>query len=407
MTKIARQPSAMLFIILSICGWPIFGSLVGISGSDASQVPALAFRILVVAIGVIAFARHKTHDINAGILLVISLTFWVVYISKLIAEIYILEEPSPQTFETYIGYALTFSALPALCAFIDISDQTLNQVRKYITILSILGLSLSLLDIYAAFARGAPYFYAAMLRLGSEKMNPIALGHLCTTLVILLVCTIGASDRKLHAAAISVPIIAAAVISLFLTASKGPIVALAACLLVYLIRTIGFVRFGLGLLIFSALVGTALIAGSANLDASQSLLAPLFNRFSGLASGSDDQSTAGRLIAYTGALNQFFDHPVMGDVPFERATYNYPHNIFLEVLMSTGVIGFGLFAIQFVYGAKATLGCIRGTGTVWLGLLTLQYFIGALFSGAIYTNSLTWYLGALAIAVYSRPTHQR
>lgn len=391
-TKATAATLAASIVLVQLFGWPIFGSLVGIIGQGESQLPAVGFRIGVILLCIYAAikARQQPNGL-ASLFWSCYIAFWLFYIGKLLISIWIAEPQSPLSIETYIGYSLLFGLLPSALSFLDFNREAIDTTARLASKVAFIAIALTLADIAVALLLGRPYFYAAMLRLGSEKMNPIALGHLCTSFLIIY---LSAQTRQNNAQRIfgALFLVPGALIVLAFTASKGPILALVICLLLWAIYTFGAAKFFTIALIAS--VSILFIGGlfSTTVNLGDSVFSPVINRFSGLASGSDDQSTAGRLIAYSGAINQFFENPLIGGLPFEQETFNYPHNLFLEVLMSTGIVGVLLITPVISFFLLSTRNCLKLNEQRWIGLLGAQYFIAAMFSGAIYTNALTWFI---------------
>lgn len=56
----------------------------------------------------------------------------------------------------------------------------------------------------------------------------------------------------------------------------------------------------------------------------------------------------GRNDLYSEGINMFLDSPVFGKQLVLQSTASYPHNIFIEVMMSTGIIGFSLYFITII-----------------------------------------------------------
>ncbi|MEN8144200.1 MAG: O-antigen ligase family protein [Gemmatimonadota bacterium] len=103
-----------------------------------------------------------------------------------------------------------------------------------------------------------------------------------------------------------------------------------------------------------------------------------------------------RLIRYQASLPMWEQHLFVGNgigsfpILFSGAEYNdYPHNIVLELLAETGLIGAALFTI-LVLAALALLGRIRDLRADPLRLLVLMLFlnlgVNAMFSGDIPDN---------------------
>jgi O-antigen ligase len=116
----------------------------------------------------------------------------------------------------------------------------------------------------------------------------------------------------------------------------------------------------------------------------------------------EDDSVGYRRQALAGSMAQFAMHPWFGDALIERSTLDYPHNIYVESLMSVGLVGtLGLV----VFTATAVLAALRllrrDVDAAWLGMLCLLQVFGSLTSGALYLSDAFWALGAASIAAGS------
>jgi len=76
----------------------------------------------------------------------------------------------------------------------------------------------------------------------------------------------------------------------------------------------------------------------------------------------------------------------------------YPHNLILESLMATGLIG-TCFLIRWLYGLFKTGYTVIVTKDIyaWIPLLFFQYFIFGMFSKSIYANTNLWYFAFLLL----------
>jgi len=90
---------------------------------------------------------------------------------------------------------------------------------------------------------------------------------------------------------------------------------------------------------------------------------------------------------YNSAYNQFIRNPIFGDKYYEEITKTYPHNIFLEILMSTGIFGIvffilHLFTILLIYFKNFKF----KNEYTFLIFITIFYLLCSLFSSSIWGN---------------------
>lgn len=130
----------------------------------------------------------------------------------------------------------------------------------------------------------------------------------------------------------------------------------------------------------------------------------ILRRFTKPTSG--DKSTAMRLLAWKGALNQFLDSPIWGSAIEERVTRQYPHNLILESFMAVGTVGGVLFTFMYLRLAIVVFFNFVKSNFSIVPMLCLLYFVLSLFSGSLYGGTGFWAVVALS-SVYKKQLHQR
>jgi O-antigen ligase len=125
----------------------------------------------------------------------------------------------------------------------------------------------------------------------------------------------------------------------------------------------------------------------------------IFERF---AAGGGDRSTADRVLLISRALAQFESSPLVGDAFVESVSRFYPHNMAVDTLMTTGIIGFGLYFALLLFCAGAGWRILR-TRHSWLTLLYVQMTVASMFSGAAYFDATFWGSSAILLAADRLP----
>ncbi len=115
----------------------------------------------------------------------------------------------------------------------------------------------------------------------------------------------------------------------------------------------------------------------------------------------DDRNVLARIALQHSALTQFTGHPVkgigLGSLAHE-SWQRYPHNLPIEVLTETGIIGLVLGGTLLLLAAR------RGRQWRTLGALTLLSVMFSLTSGDLGGNWLIWYF---ALVMSARPCPAR
>lgn len=177
-----------------------------------------------------------------------------------------------------------------------------------------------------------------------------------------------------------------------LGSSRGSLVALVISLFIIplvassLKRRIGIVI--LGIVFFIGLYYTAENFGSS-----------LFDRVESTQTRVESDGEA-RLLIYERSFQQFLANPVFGD-SFKTDRYgNYPHNIILEIMQSTGLIGLIPFLYLLISGFLKAVRIIRHNPLLtWVSVLFIQSLVFNTFSGSIISASWLWLSLALVFQV--------
>lgn len=130
----------------------------------------------------------------------------------------------------------------------------------------------------------------------------------------------------------------------------------------------------------------------------------LVDRFTNIGADiSANTESAIRLDMWKSGLEQFADNPIFGNYLEVEKYRMYPHNIIVEVLLSTGIIGFIPFAIMITGAFRTVFWIFRHNPEyAWLGVMFVQSFTQNMFSGCLYNSSWIWFsLGLLYAYEYS------
>jgi len=117
-------------------------------------------------------------------------------------------------------------------------------------------------------------------------------------------------------------------------------------------------------------------------------------------------SVAGRWEAIDAAWDMFLRSPIIGHgvgAFSVEGAYDYPHNIELELLSETGIVGFGLFAAMCLVAGRLLWRLIRSSdpalqlGGLWLLAMASMIGVAAQASGDLYASRyLFFFFGAIA-----------
>lgn len=392
-----------LLAALNLAGFPAVAALALIFGGSSTQL-SIAMRTVILGMSVgllfLAAVRRQTYLMKGWYWLPLSI-FWAAYIARLWysteAEPHLLSRAPLEYWMWAIGACL----IPMLGLLTKPNERAWRL--SYICSMALLILAGVIVAIHGTTLvepDGSGSYDTGRLRL--DSLNPIAVGHLGVSLLLLAVWPLISDGGKLGRW-YRPALISAAVIGLYLAtaaASRGPIVSLVVVVLFYAL-TQNVKRARKLVLLFGIVcaMGYAVAAhlGETNQSAALSRIAAIF--------GGEDLSVSLRKQALLGAVEQFSRSPILGDGLEERSTRFYPHNIVVEAFMTTGVIGGTalLFLIGYSVNCAYRLAHDRSL-QAWVSLVFIQYLVAAQFSGAIYGSTIFWaFMGAtISLAIGSR-----
>lgn len=185
------------------------------------------------------------------------------------------------------------------------------------------------------------------------------------------------------------------VTNMFAGGSRGPALALALVVLITvytLIRGLpgnGLIKPRLAMWIYGGVVA----AGFAAVIISQAMSIQVFDRFAMMFDARMAGGREERDYALQNALADFVDAPFIGSSYLTTIGRQYPHNIVVDALMATGIVGFSLFAVAMFWMLRGLLRMIHGhAGPHGFGiaLVAVCIFTLGMTSGAAWQSPDFW-----------------
>jgi len=99
---------------------------------------------------------------------------------------------------------------------------------------------------------------------------------------------------------------------------------------------------------------------------------------------------------------QFDGSPLLGNSFVQSTLRFYPHNAFIEAMMTTGIVGLVLLTITILIGSVSAFRTLKDPSLRWLGLLFVQQVIGAQTSGSLYFTQPFWAMLLIVMAADAR-----
>lgn len=357
--------SIVAVLVLSVIGYSPIGLLGSALDTNAFAQP---FRALVLGISIIVIIT-KLRAIPVALML-----FFVMYGIRLVYDFYIGAPGDPDIAMIFFFGTVMVPAI-AMCTYRP-GEVNWRMVAWCMFILAAgtcIGSLVGLLGEYDMAGN-------ELDRLGNERLNTITLGHTAVTAIICALILFDGASRFNKVLLVGAS--GAALWTLAGSAARGPLLALAACLLLYSVLTR---RVWLPLLLLLAVA--AIFADETSM---------LRIRFEFLLYGTKDMdSAASERLDYQGmSWEQFLEKPILGSGMAEQNTGLYPHNMFIETFMALGIVGGIVHAFVLVALLRGAVAMLVDKQYV-APLLLLQYFVGAQTSGNINGNAPYWVLVAV------------
>lgn len=288
------------------------------------------------SIVILYFISHKIHVLRKNKFLnLLCLLFTSLYIFKVLYSANIDAKLS-RSWGEYIFYFLSFTTLPFL--FYSAVD-LVKYKQQIIKSMIIAGLCLGLLNIYifkdVLLSGGIGRLSNLTAVTGEEVISPLALAYSGAITIVLCLYKLIFEKMKSKEKLLIYSSMLISFVLFFLGATRGALVAVFLSLIIILYFGDAKKRFMfLTLILFASPVVIAVL----NFTGSS-----LFKRTS---NSIKDGDTSGREVLWQDAYKEFINYPILGGRI--EVSGIYPHNIFLEILMATGVIGFILFLLIMI-----------------------------------------------------------
>ncbi len=359
-----------LIVAASVVGYPTISMLTNLIGADGS-ILRIVFRASVALLGLyfiaVVFVKLPAVTVRIG-----ALAFLFVYTLRLFID---LTRDLPNADFAWTRFTLTV-LIPCLAIAVTASlPKTEATFRAYIAACGIVVImSYYLLGNYENPFHG---------RAGFTNLNPIALGHAAVT-TILCFSTYLFSTKSWTVKYASIVMILLAFPVVIASGSRGPLIALLVAGTWLYLHNWRMILLGLSFLSVAAVFW----------DTSSTLA----SRISRLTMG-EDASALGRAGLLRQAVEDFLSSPIYG-AQFSVFGDRYPHNLFVEAAMATGVIGLGLLIWFMVLYVKS----LRHIGRDFplLSALSIQGLVFTQLSGAIYINTVFFPAALLIIMLSAR-----
>ncbi len=367
-------------------------------GLSASRFVTIPLRLVIVGGLALAFATRPKLTLRKGLLF-----FWLfsaLYLLRILVESFGLNPHFHRTPFEFFLYFTSFVLLPL--SFLSLSDFHRRQYEAIFLTVVVGSVAFSLLTLvfYGQYLGEVARLSQVVTR-NDNYISPLALSYGAAL-------TMGVGISYLLANTVSrrrkLAVYAALLLSLgpfFLGASRGSIFSLG---LPFVFQILLSRRFGRkvtqigALLVFAALLYLATFWLGTN----------VFDRVLEISEAVDAGATSAvRVVIWQHTWDQFLASPIFGNSLESEYAGFHPHNVLLEVLISTGILGFTMFVLFLIQVSTAAFRiATRSPQYFWIVVIFLQALISNMFSGAIY--GATWMaLGAGLVLSLQTPQSPR
>jgi O-antigen ligase len=228
---------------------------------------------------------------------------------------------------------------------------------------------------------------------GNRMLNPITIGHIALSSLMANILYLFYLKKKhfiFRFLAILFSVLSFLV--LLLSGSRGPILSLLACALSYFLIMKKVKLWIIISVILSLLIIVPIIINSIT-DSGF-----IFGDRMQVKYNSEDGEDEIRVLLWKEAYDIFKANPIIGKST--TTSLGYVHNFYLELLMSTGLVGLLIYLIP-LYKALSNVSRHFKSENIYMKLLALlfiQYLVGSLFSGTLYSSDLYWMFFALMLS---------
>lgn len=372
--------------------------------------------IVLLALGIMVFGvSHWRWPPPA---MTVLLAFFAIYAIRLIYDIFARGLILPLQSPLYInGYYFGLTVLPCLLIAIAMRPQ---DVRAFHTLafwcLVAVNIALLLFTLIMGIADAATAFQVRVeaegVIEGSAVLNPLYIslaGAMIASVSLGRLATWPQMSVPVQGFHLVLVMLGAA--NVLFGASRGPAVALILSVVAIIFR---------GLVVHSTQRGKlqprsliflgAAIGGLTFLIASGAIEVNLVERFETMLDDRNGGQLEERDYIYAATIRDFLSAPFLGSAYVIKDSTFFPHNIYLESLMATGVVGSAfLFAATAIFLRRLVNMLLRtdGSDSVPVALMALCLFMFALTSGSINSSPDIWVLMATVIMLGTASARSR
>jgi hypothetical protein len=381
----------MLGIMMAVVGYTaLLMAYSNITGSaEGSRQLTMPLRVLIVAFLALTFATSVKRVRNPAILFF--LLFSVAYYLRIFVELVAGGQDLYRTPLEIFLYFTSFVVLPFL--LISMIQVDRHMLQKVLIALLLGGTIFSLTTL--------TYYYDHVGQVGrlsstvdDASISPLVVSYTSAMILAITAVYWSLNETKPKVKVVLLVLSGLLFVPLSLGASRGSFVAL-------LLVVLFFLAFNKGIKKRVSLFAVVVIASGLFSVLLEYLGRGLISRVLGIQAAIETHSSSAiRLVMWSDGWQQFLSSPIFGS-SLQLETFQFhPHNIFIEILLSTGVVGFILFlGFLFFVSISAVRIVRRKPECSWVVVIFLVGLANNMFSSAVWAASTLALGAALVIAV--------
>lgn len=348
-----------------------------------SRGVTLPYRGLALAISIVVIILNWRNYVRLNVPMKLFLIFWGLLIIRIIFDLKIRTDITvdPNKAQNTFIYVFLMCLVPVISVFKSIKSIDYYLAFKWLMGAYVILIPISYYNNPLLFSASAPG-----VRLGGNiAFNTIAFGHYGGALMLLALFW-NNQKSELWRKVISYLLMVVGVFIMLRAGSRGPLITLLICLMLYYVATkinsiwtIGLIFIALCVLFFNDLIFEGIRQISPVL-ADRMTLSGNANQY--------EELTTGRSGLYQAAIDGFMNNPVFGQsfaIFSANGSYSYSHNIIFDAFMGLGLFGGILFVVIILYAIKNSfLMIMHQHEHWWSAILCLHFIISSMFSGCFY-----------------------
>jgi O-antigen ligase len=379
--------------ILVLFGYPMIAMTSTISGVP-NQLLSYPFRGFVFSLScfliLFTIINKPSNFLRVNRINPVLLIFFFMYAFRLVYDVVYGDIfGSDKALVFFIASTVVPTIAVTIAGIVDVED------RRWITTILLCSLFVSASSVIASRLGLSSDPLAAYgmesTRLWFEAINPITLGHTAGAGIICSLLILTGRTYSLTWRTLALIGIALGIYVVLRSNSRGPIIAVMMGV-TWLLFISERISFGVVIMGFIGILAVSTIGSD--------LLGNVIDRFSGAAESVRSYDERVRFMRI--AWEDFLNRPIFGAYSLIQTDKGgvYPHNVFLDILMSLGLLGVIPFIIMLFKSAAKMLGEYRYAHPL-LSALLIQEFFGINFSGSVWGADAFFLLLSLSLSRYA------